>query len=118
MCDTLRALSWMLCRAELPAVTSRQAHPDWDAQNVAFSLQSWQCRMDELGPQADVKALNQLLGTNPGSPSCKRINFLYVGLVLSLAVSWQRLLVCLMNMEVGGEETAREALQIASEQWH
>lgn len=102
-------------------MTSRQAHPDWDAQNVAISLQSWQCRTDELGPQVDVKALNQFLGTNPGSPSGRRILLLFffnVGLVLSLAVSWQRLLVCLMNMEVGGEETAREALQIASEQWH
>lgn len=99
-------------------MTSRRAHPDWDAQNVAISLQSWQCRMDELGPQADVKALNQLLGANPGSPSCRRIIFLCVGLVFSLAVFWQGLLVCLMNMEVGGEETAREALQIASEQWH
>lgn len=74
--------------------------------------------MDELGPQAHVKALNQLLGTNLGSPSCRSIILFCVGLVLSLAVSWQSLLVCLMNMEVGGEETAREALQIASEQWH
>lgn len=31
--------------------------------------------MDELGPQADVKALNQLLGTNPGSPSYRKIIF-------------------------------------------
>lgn len=87
---------------------------------MAISLQSWQCRMDDLGPQADVKTLNHLLGTNPGSPGCRSIyiSFFCVGLVLSLAVSWQRLLVCLMNMEVGGEETAREALQIASEQWH
>lgn len=97
---------------------SRQARPDWDAQNVAISLQSWQCRMDELGPQADVKALNQLLGTNLGSPSRRRIIFC----VLALCSAWlcfgRGLLVCLMNMEVGGEETAREALQIASEQWH
>lgn len=81
------------CCAELSSlqnpVTTRQAHPDWDAQNVAISLQSWQCRMDELGLQADGKALNQLLGTNPGSPSYRRIIFLCVGLVLSLAVSWQ-----------------------------
>lgn len=73
---------------------------------------SWATR-----PQADVKPVNQLLGTNPGSPSC-RIVLLCVGLVFSVAASWQGLLVCLMNIEMGGEEAAREVLQIASEEWH
>lgn len=41
---------------------------------------------------------------------------MYVGFVFSM--SWQGLLVCLMNIEMGGEEAAREVLQIASEQWH
>jgi len=107
-------------------VTSRQQHLDWDAQSVASTacvasvckrqgpLRERDRRAGLHSPQAGVRPAVQLLGTNPGSPSC-RIVFLCVGLVFSVAVSWQGLLVCLMNMEMGVEEAAREVLQIGSE---